>query len=38
MYENMRLPWSYLEKFSRPLTFYTDKAALFQKAPAKGSF
>jgi len=30
--ENMRLRWSYLEKFGRPLTFYTDKAALFQTA------
>jgi transposase len=30
--ENMRLLWSYLEKFGRPLTFYTDKASLFQTA------
>lgn len=28
--ENMRLLWDYLEKFGRPLTFYTDKASLFQ--------
>jgi DNA-binding Lrp family transcriptional regulator len=28
--ENMRLLWSYLEKYGRPLTFYTDKASLFQ--------
>ncbi len=28
--ENMRLLWSYLEKFGRPNTFYTDKASLFQ--------
>ncbi len=28
--ENMKLLWSYLEKFGRPLTFYTDKASLFQ--------
>jgi biotin operon repressor len=28
--ENMRLLWSYLEKFGRPLMFYTDKASLFQ--------
>src|SRR5262250_1531498 len=27
--ENMNLLWSYLEKFGRPLTFYTDKASLF---------
>src|SRR6185503_18385579 len=26
--ENMKLVWSYLEKFGRPLTFYTDKASL----------
>ncbi len=26
----MRLLWSYLEKFGRPNTFYTDKASLFQ--------
>jgi hypothetical protein len=30
--ENMRLVWSYLEKFGRPVTFYTDKASLFQTA------
>lgn len=30
--ENMRLLWSYLEKFGRPLTFYTDKASLFRTA------
>jgi hypothetical protein len=28
--ENMRLLWSYLEKFGRPLGFYTDKASLFR--------
>jgi Integrase core domain len=28
--ENMRLLWSYLEKFGRPLSFYTDKASIFQ--------
>jgi len=28
--ENMKLLWSYLEKFGRPLAFYTDKASLFQ--------
>jgi hypothetical protein len=28
----MRLLWSYLEKFGRPLTFYTDKASHFQTA------
>jgi len=28
--KNMRLLWDYLEKFGRPLTFYTDKASLFQ--------
>ena len=30
--ENMRLLWSYLEKFGRPVAFYTDKASLFQTA------
>src|ERR1039457_173761 len=30
--ENMKLVWSYLEKFDRPVTFYTDKASLFQTA------
>ena len=30
--ENMKLLWSYLEKFGRPLAFYTDKASLFQTA------
>jgi transposase-like protein len=30
--ENMRLLWSYLEKFGRPLAFYTDKASLFHTA------
>jgi hypothetical protein len=28
----MKLLWSYLEKLGRPLTFYTDKASLFQTA------
>ena len=30
--ENMRLLWSYLEKFGRPLAFYTDKASLFRNS------
>jgi hypothetical protein len=30
--ENMKLLWSYLEKFGRPLALYTDKASLFQTA------
>lgn len=30
--ENMRLLWSYLEKFGRPVAFYTDKASLFHTA------
>jgi transposase len=30
--ENMKLLWSYVEKFGRPIAFYTDKAALFQTA------
>ena len=28
--ENMRLLWSYLERHGRPVSFYTDKASLFQ--------
>lgn len=27
--ENRKLAWSYLEKFGRPVSFYTDKASLF---------
>ena len=30
--ENMKLLWSYLEKFGRPVGFYTDKASHFQTA------
>jgi hypothetical protein len=30
--ENMKLLWSYIEKFGRPQAFYTDKAAIFQTA------
>src|SRR3954453_4413507 len=30
--ENMRVLWGYLERYRRPLAFYTDKAALFQTA------
>jgi hypothetical protein len=30
--ENMKLLWSYLEQFGRPVMFYTDKASLFQTA------
>lgn len=30
--ENMKLLWSYLEKFGRPVAFYTDKATIFQTA------
>jgi hypothetical protein len=30
--ENMRLLWSYVEKFGRPLAFYTDKASHFKTA------
>jgi len=31
--ENMRLLWSYVELHGRPLSFYTDKAGLFQTTP-----
>jgi hypothetical protein len=30
--ENMRVLWAYLERFGRPLAFYTDKAGMFQVA------
>ena len=30
--ENMKLLWSYLEKFGRPLAFYMDRASLFRTA------
>jgi transposase InsO family protein len=30
--ENMKLLWSYLDKFGRPLAFYTDKASIFRTA------
>jgi hypothetical protein len=30
--ENMRLLWSYLERWGRPMAFYTDKASMFQVA------
>jgi hypothetical protein len=28
--ENMKLLWGYVEKFGRPLAFYTDKASIFR--------
>lgn len=30
--ENMKLLWDYLEKFGRPVAFYTDKASIFHTA------
>jgi hypothetical protein len=30
--ENQRVLWGYLERYGRPLGFYTDKASLFQTA------
>jgi hypothetical protein len=30
--ENLRVLWCYLEKFGRPLQFYTDKASIFRTA------
>ena len=30
--ENMRVLWLYLEKFGRPVAFYTDQASIFQTA------
>jgi hypothetical protein len=32
--ENMRLLWTYLERYGRPVSFYTDKASLFVTSPA----
>src|SRR5947208_13328539 len=29
---NLKLLWSYLEKFGRPVAFYTDKASMFRTA------
>lgn len=31
--ENMRVVWGYLERYGRPLEFYTDKAGMFETAP-----
>jgi DNA-binding Lrp family transcriptional regulator len=31
--ENMRVLWGWLERYGRPLSFYTDKAAMFETAP-----
>jgi len=31
--ENMRVAWAYLERFGRPLAFYTDKAGMFVTTP-----
>jgi hypothetical protein len=30
--QNMKLLWGYVEKFGRPLAFYTDKASIFRTA------
>lgn len=30
--ENMKVLWSYVEKYGRPLTLYTDKASIFRTA------
>ena len=31
--ENMRVLWAWLERYGRPLAFYTDKAAMFETSP-----
>jgi len=31
--QNMRVVRGYLERYGRPLAFYTDKAAMFEVAP-----
>lgn len=33
--ENMRMVWGYVERFGRPMDFYTDKAGLFVNNPKK---
>ena len=33
--ENLRVLWGYLERYGRPLSFYTDKASLFQTTPKR---
>lgn len=35
--ENMGVLWGYLERFGRPLAFYTDKAAMFETTPKRSS-
>jgi hypothetical protein len=30
--ENMRVLWGWLERYGRPVAFYTDKAAMFEVA------
>ena len=35
--ENMRVLWAYLERFGRPLDFYTDKAAMFEVTPKQAA-
>src|SRR3954447_4392318 len=35
--ENMRVLWAWLERYGRPLAFYTDKAAMFETAPKSGT-
>jgi hypothetical protein len=34
--ENMRVLWGWLERYGRPLAFYTDKAAMFETTPKSG--
>jgi len=36
--ENMRLVWSYVERYGRPVSYYTDKAGLFQTAPKSARY
>ena len=31
--ENMRVLWGWVERYGRPLAFYTDKAAMFETTP-----
>jgi transposase len=34
--ENMRVLWGWLQRYGRPLAFYTDKAAMFETTPKSG--
>ena len=35
--ENMRVLWGWLERYGRPVAFYTDKAAMFEAVPKRSA-